>query len=388
MEPIEYGFVAGFISITAIFFVMSASTLITDVPWLKFILYPSAFAGGEALLRGLAWLFMWCLLSNVFGIAVASLIASSDGAVNAVYRAVNESEDAHAGLATITLATWGLYVGVLFRTSHLADLFRRKIPDIEALGSFGFDYVTIYKIYKESDRHKWLISILKLIVDFSALLLVPIYLYFVRSYGMILRGCITILLEQYGEATIVGFYRYHRNNPIDRISIDNPQLKQLDEIVRSCSSNEECAPLILNVKIKVRGYVCVKDYIANFVKRRVRMKVPSARILRQKERYVYGRWYNYKKRCPYIRCGNNAQTVKGAIVDCSVDGSGLYIRTRTVLDDTNEELNIFIKTLGRTVRGSVVHAEATYRNKSIMSGYGVRVNEGDRETVVALLPVG
>lgn len=205
---------------------------------------------------------------------------------------------------------------------------------------------------------------------------------------MILRGCITILLEQYGEATIVGFYRYHRNNPIDRISIDNPQLKQLDEIVRSCSSNEECAPLILNVKIKVRGYVCVKDYIANFVKRRVRMKVPSARILRQKERYVYGRWYNYKKRCPYIRCGNNAQTVKGAIVDCSVDGSGLYIRTRTVLDDTNEELNIFIKTLGRTVRGSVVHAEATYRNKSIMSGYGVRVNEGDRETVVALLPVG
>lgn len=382
---------AVFISFTAAFFAMSASVVITDVPWLKFVSYPSAFAGREALLRGLCWFSMWCLLSNAFGIGVAWLITSSDGAVNALYRAINKPEDAHAGLATVTLVSWGLYVGVVLRTCHLADLYRRKIPDSnsEALGSFvyGFDYGTIFQIYKESDRHKWFIFTLKLLLDVAPLFLVPFYLYFYRSYGMLLKGCITILLEQYGEATIVEFYKSHRKIPIDQISEDSPQLKKLDQIVGSCSSNQECAPLILNAKIKVRGYVCVKDYIANFVKTRARMKMPRERMHRQNKRYIYGGWYKVKNRCPHIRCENNGKTVKGAIVDCSVDGSGLYIRTRTVLEDINEEVNIYIKTLGQTVRGIVIHTEATYRNKNIVSGYGVRVNEGDRGIVTALLPV-
>lgn len=312
---------------------------------------------------------------------------TSEPLITAAYHAAGMQIDASAGLTTLLSLTLLLYILTVLRTRNLASLISRKMPLDRSRTAGSFDYETIISSYIDAIRPKnkaaYPFMFFKIIINLTPLFFMPFYLVFYKSYGLILRGCTNLLLERYGDATIVAFYEFHRKYPIDYISRHHPILKELDKLVLSCLSNDACAAAILNGKIQVRGYCCTKDYLNNFLKRRTMKTIADEHDKRGCKRYVFCGWLS--KRRPKISCGDNGGNIKGEIVECSSDGSGVYIATRTALADINQPLKIYLKKLQKAVGGKVMHRQPLHRRNNPVFGYGIQISQDDRTIVLTLL---
>lgn len=374
MEPIEVGYISLCIFVTAAYTAMSARWDIMEIPWYKFVRYPSYFGGRDHLLIGLGLFFVWCALSVGFGLLLAWLVKSSAPTIQAIYRNIgyDDFESGHAGLATLLFTTWVSYIYIVHRTYRITDEHIKKIQrsdDYDTVGSLSF--VTLLTSYIDSHRDKKLGLPFTLTLDIIPLFLASYYNHFYDSSGILIRGCANLLHEKYGSHTIIKFYDFHKRN-----AADQRQFKQIDDAISRCvRGSTDHVRTILCGDIGIKGYRGVQWSINNYVKQR------SDEQRTDPERRIERTFFASRAK---MRCLNSGYKIKGEIVSCSNDGSGLFVSLQKPLH-TNRPIRLRIEKLTGWFSIDVVHAEATYVKNRVVSGYGVKVkSEGAREGIATL----
>lgn len=282
---------------------MGARVDITDVPWWTFVRRPSYFGGRDELLKGIGWLLVWWIVSIAIGILLAWAISSSESLVQYTYRAFGETNPdlGHAGPITCIAFSYICYVYIVSRTHSITEQQAKRMPRAALKSPISSrDLVRVFHSYIGANRSKRYRLPFMLLLDTLPIFLVPFYRYFYDSSGILLRGCVNLLLERYGKKTIIDFYDFHRRHS------DDPRLKELNERVAAFNQGSaDHARAILFGKMRMKGYVVLKRYINNYVKVRAEDKDFQ-------EKRSIGR--GFFESCPKLHCDNSGLKIKVQLV--------------------------------------------------------------------------
>lgn len=381
MEFEEYLSVSIVSCLVAILSAASARWHFTEVPWIRFFRNPSFFGGLESRLRDTGSLVCWCALSVVFCLLIAFLAKQGEPLIDKFYAVIEYDHKADAGITTLIIVVLFFYGIVVSRTRRIVRQFG------PALSGSAID---LFRNYWNANKETSLRPI-KLLVDVYPLILAHFYKPFCDYYLTRISGCSSLLLQAYGPKTTIAFcdhYRHYNQGdgpPPIMIGIDPVKLDSIYSNFEQGSSKQ--ARAILFEKVTVHGYYGLDKALNKYVVDRHTDFQPGSGRCNTRRKFFKSRGM-FLRICPRVICEHLETSNRAKLIEYSEDGAGFYISLKETLSGIYANSEVLIKIPGKetTISAEIVHSEARYWNKRVISGHGVRVN--DQNSRKALCEIG